>query len=415
MNLFELKNGELFCEAVPLSAIAAEVGTPVYVYSAGTLRHHFRAFDDPFGPVPHVTCYSVKSCSNLSIIKLFGAIGGGLDIVSGGELFRGLRAGIDPGKIVFSGVGKQVWEIEAALDAGIMMFNAESHQELSAISDAARRLGKRAPVSIRVNPDVDPVTHPYLATGLMKSKFGIPLARAYDEYVHAASLPGLDVVGIDCHIGSQLTSVAPFVDAIRKVLGFAARLRSAGMKIDYFDIGGGLGITYADETPPHPTEYAAGVIRELTDRGFTLVFEPGRVLTGNAGVLLTRVIYLKENGPRSFVVTDAAMNDLIRPSFYNAFHAIRPVRPRGAAARIYDIVGPVCESGDFLAKDREMESVAQGDLLAVMSAGAYGFSMSSNYNSRPRAAEALVDGEGFSVVRRRETLDDLIRGEEAAG
>jgi diaminopimelate decarboxylase len=412
MNLFEYRNGELFCEGVRLAEIAEGVGTPCYVYSAGTLRHHYSAFDAPFGSVPHLTCYSVKSNSNLSVIRLFKSAGSGLDIVSGGELHRGLLAGVDADKIVFSGVGKQRWEMEMALGAGILMFNVESHDELVALNAVAVSAGRRAPVALRVNPDVNPSTHPYLATGLKKSKFGIPIARAFDEYRFAASLPCIEVVGIDCHIGSQLTTVDPFIEAISKIHAFTQRLAEAGITLKYFDIGGGLGITYDTETPPHPTIYAGEVLRELSKSGFKLLFEPGRVLVGNAGVLLTRVLYLKENEAKSFVVVDAAMNDLIRPSFYEAFHSIKPVRSGTASITTrVDVVGPVCESGDFLARDRELESVAGGDLLAVMSAGAYGFSMSSNYNSRPRVAEVLVDGGSYAIARKRETLDDLVRGE----
>jgi diaminopimelate decarboxylase len=420
MNLFDYRGDDLHCEGVPVARIAAEVGTPCYVYSAGTLRHHFRAFDGAFSGIDHLTCYSVKSNSNLSIIRLFREMGSGVDIVSGGELHRALTAGVDPKKIVFSGVGKQRWEMTAALTAGILMFNVESHDELVALDGAARDAGVRAPVSLRVNPDVDPATHPYLATGLRKSKFGIPIARAFDEYLAARDLPGIEVVGIDCHIGSQLTSLAPFVDAVRKVTAFIGTLAGHGISVRYLDIGGGLGIAYDGETPPHPIEYAGEVkgamddcVRTAACGGLTLVFEPGRVLVGNAGALLTRVLYLKENEAKKFVVVDAAMNDLIRPSFYDARHAIVPARREaGAPVVTVDVVGPVCESGDFLAQDRAMPRASGGDLLAVMSAGAYGFAMASNYNSRPRPAEVLVDGDGYRVVRRRETLADLIRGEE---
>jgi diaminopimelate decarboxylase len=411
MHLFEYKSGRMHCEGVPLAKIAAEVGTPVYVYSAGTLSHHFKAFDSPFSGVPHITCLSVKSNSNVSLIRLFAGLGSGVDIVSGGELFRAQRAGVDPQKIVFSGVGKQRAEMDAAIAAGILMFNVESHDELVALDAAARSAGKRARISLRVNPDVDPATHPYLATGLKKSKFGIPIARAFDEYLFAKTLPGVEIAGVDCHIGSQLTAVEPFIDAIRKVLTFTRRLRDAGIALRCFDIGGGLGITYDEEKPPHPAEYAGGVIRELSQSGFTLIFEPGRVIVGNAGVLLSTVLYLKENEAKRFVVVDAAMNDLIRPSLYGAFHAIKPVVPREGEQAPVDVVGPVCESGDFLAQDRMMPPVERGDLLAVMSAGAYGFSMASNYNSRPRPAEVLVEGNTYRVIRERETLEDLVRGE----
>ncbi|MFA6033319.1 MAG: diaminopimelate decarboxylase [Myxococcota bacterium] len=412
MNLFDYKGGELFCEGVALSRIAADVGTPAYVYSAGTLRHHFNAFDGPFAGVQHITCFSLKSCSNLSIVRLFARMGSGVDIVSGGELYRALKAGVPASRIVFSGVGKQAWEMRMALEAGILMFNCESHDELCALDAVARSMGRRAPISLRINPDVDPATHHYIATGLKKSKFGIPIASARSEYLFARTLPGVEIVGVDCHIGSQLTQTSPFVEAVRKILELALELADDGVQIRYFDIGGGLGITYDNETPPHPVEYAGEVIRELSSSGYTLVFEPGRVLVGNAGALLGRVIYLKENGVKRFVVVDTAMNDLIRPALYGAFHAIRPVVPRDGGGSVVDVVGPVCESSDFMAQDRELGPVERGDLLAVMSAGAYGFAMSSNYNSRARAVEVLVDGDSYRVIRRRETLEDLVRGEE---
>jgi len=413
LNLFCYKDGkELFCEDVKLAEIAASFGTPAYVYSSGTLKQHFKVFDEAFSKIPHITCFSIKSNSNLSIIRLFLSLGGGLDIVSGGELYRSLRAGADPSRIVFSGVGKQKWEMEMAIQAGILMFNVESHDELLSLNETAGKIGRKAPVSFRVNPDVDPRTHPYLATGLRKSKFGIPIARAFEEYLFASKLPNLEIIGVDCHIGSQLTSVEPFVDAVKRVKAFIKRLREAGIHINYLDIGGGLGITYDQETPPHPAVYAAELLKELADEELKIIFEPGRVLVGNAGVLLTKVLYLKENGDKNFIIVDAAMNDLIRPSIYGAFHQIKPVRISNGTKIKADVVGPICESGDFFAKDREIDSVECGDLLAVMSSGAYGFSMSSNYNSRLRAAEVLVDGGQCSLIRKRETLGDLVRGEE---
>jgi diaminopimelate decarboxylase len=418
MHFFDYRGDELCAEAVPLRAIAAEVGTPTYVYSHATIERHFKVFDAAFKRSKHVICYSMKANSNLAVLRAMVALGSGVDIVSGGELFRALRVGADPKKIVFSGVGKTEDEIEYALEAGILAFNVESHDELDAIERVAARprfKDRRAPISLRVNPDVDAQTHPYISTGLKKNKFGIPVSRAREEYRYAAGRPHLEVVGIDCHIGSQLTKVTPFRDAIARVTDLVEKLATDGIAVHHVDIGGGLGIPYNAEEPPSPEEYGAaieGALGPLVERGLMVLCEPGRVIVGNAGVLLTRVLYLKQGEEKSFVIVDAAMNDLIRPSFYNSFHAIQPVRHGVSEKLVADVVGPICETGDFLARDRELPQPAAGDLLAVMSAGAYGFSMASNYNSRPRAAEVMVKGDRFAVVRRREEPDDLVRGEE---
>ena len=416
MHHFEYRKGELFAEGVPVRRIAREVGTPAYVYSLATLKRHYRVFDQAFARVPHVVCFSVKSNSNLAVLRAFAREGSGFDIVSGGELFRALKAGADPKKIVFSGVGKKKKEIEDALAAGILMFNVESEEELSFLNEVSGGLRKRAPISLRVNPDVDPKTHPYISTGMKKSKFGIDIKRSAELYKKALSLKNLEVIGVDCHIGSQLTSVGPFVDAVSRIREYLDRvlvgyLRKEGVDVRYLDLGGGLGIQYKDEEPPHPEEYAAALIQGLEGLAVTLILEPGRVMVGNAGILVTEVLYLKETEEKRFVVVDGGMNDLIRPALYGSYQAIRPVVERKAETIVADVVGPICESGDFFAKDREIEKPQRGDLLAVMSAGAYGFTMSSNYNSHPRAPEVLVDGENFYVVRARESLDDLIKGE----
>ncbi|MFQ5665126.1 MAG: diaminopimelate decarboxylase [Candidatus Binatia bacterium] len=411
MHHFQPHNGELYAEGVPLSAIAARVGTPCYVYSLATLRRHYGVFDEAFAAVPHLICFSVKANSNLAVLHTFARAGSGFDIVSGGELFRALKAGADPGKIVFSGVGKRREEILAALRAGILMFNVESAGELDVINSAAAEVGLRAPVALRVNPDVDPRTHPYISTGLKQSKFGIHIERSLEDYRRARTLPNIDVLGVDCHIGSQLTTVPPFVDALARIRDLVERLEQEDFQIRYLDIGGGLGITYNDEQPPQPREYAAALIDARRGVDATLLLEPGRVIVGNAGILLTRVLYLKGTDEKNFVVVDGGMNDLIRPALYGSYQAIQAVVPRHNGSITADVVGPVCESGDFFAKDRQLTALEPGDLLAIMGAGAYGFVMASNYNTRPRAAEILVDGEQFHVVRERETLDDLIRGE----
>ena len=416
MHHFEYRNGEMFAEAVPLKKIAKEVGTPAYVYSLATLKRHFRVFDQAFAAVPHIVCFSVKANSNIALLKAFAKEGSGFDIVSGGELFRALKAGGDPQKIVFSGVGKKREEIEYALDSGILMFNVESEQELVALNEIAAGAGKRAPISLRVNPDVDPQTHPYISTGMKKSKFGVDIKKSLETYRKAVALPNVDVVGVDCHIGSQLTSVTPFVDALAKVREYLERvlvgeMRKEGTQIRYLDLGGGLGINYHDETPPSPDEYAKAIIEGLEGLDVTLILEPGRVIVGNAGILVTEVQYLKETDTKKFVIVDGGMNDLIRPALYGSYQAIQPVAENNAENIVADVVGPICESGDFFAKDREIARPKRGDLLAVMSAGAYGFTMASNYNSHPKPPEILVDGDKYYVIRSRETLDDLIRGE----
>jgi diaminopimelate decarboxylase len=409
MHDFIYKGKSLYCEDVPVERIAAEVGTPLYLYSRATLERHFSVFDGAFSSVPHLTCYSVKACSNIALLRLFARLGAGVDVVSGGEIFRALKAGVPAAKIVYSGVGKKRAEIEYALQCDILQFNVESAQELELISQVAEALGRKARIALRINPDVDPKTHPYISTGLKKNKFGIKIEAALDEYTKAAGLPGIQVTGIACHIGSQITEVSPFVDALKRVKAFVQALAARGIAIAYLDIGGGLGITYNEETPPHPSEYAGAVISELQGMNCTLILEPGRVIVGNAGALVARVLYEKKSEAKNFIVVDAAMNDLVRPSLYDAFHEIRPVQITGAPVIAADIVGPICESGDFLARSRQIADLAQGELIAVMSAGAYGFSMSSNYNSRPRAAEVLVSGGSFSVIRQRETCEDMVR------
>lgn len=411
MHHFHRRNGELYAEDVPVREIAAHLGTPCYVYSLATLRRHFRVFDEAFEAIDHVVCFSVKANSNLAVLRTFVNEGGGFDIVSGGELFRALRAGADPAKIVFSGVGKSRDEIRAALAAGILMFNVESPGELDAISDVAAAMKRQARVALRVNPDVDPQTHPYISTGLKKSKFGIHIQRSLEDYRRARSLPYVEVVGIDCHIGSQLTTVPPFVDALQRIRELAERLRGEDFDIRFIDMGGGLGITYNDEHPPQPREYATAIVEGLRGLDVTLILEPGRVIAGNAGMLLTRVLYLKGTDEKNFVVVDSGMNDLIRPALYGSFQAVEPALLRNGEGFTADVVGPVCESGDFLAKDRRLPAIEPGDLLAVMSAGAYGFVMSSNYNTRPRPPEVLVAGSEIHVIRARETEDDLVRGE----
>jgi diaminopimelate decarboxylase len=412
MHNFQYRNNELFCEDVPVADIAREVKTPFYLYSYETLKRHFRAFDDSFKGIEHLTCFSMKSNSNMAVLRLFANEGGGVDIVSGGELYRAMKAGVDPGKIVYSGVGKTVEELEYAVSSDILMFNSESGQELITLNDVAKRLNRKARVSIRVNPDVDPQTHPYISTGLKENKFGIDIKKSLEEYRVAAGLRNLVVTGVSCHIGSQLTKVSPFVDSIRKVKELIGRLKDAGIHIRYLDIGGGLGITYNEEKPPLPAEYAAAIKEEIGKTDLTLILEPGRVLVGNACVLVAKVLYTKSSADKNFIIVDAAMNDLMRPSLYGSFHGIQAVNTTGRKRIRADIVGPICESGDFLAKDRDVEALAQGDLLAVMSAGAYGFSMSSTYNSRPRVAEVMAKGDSYRVIRKRETCEDLVKGEE---
>jgi diaminopimelate decarboxylase len=406
-------NGELYCEGVPVRTVAQRVGTPFYLYSSNTLSNHFRAFDSAFAGVAHLICFALKSNSNSAVLRLLGREGCGADIVSGGELFRALRAGIDPHKIVYAGVGKRRDEIEYALKVGILMFNVESGEELLALDRAAKEMHAVARIALRVNPDIDPKTHPYISTGLKENKFGIPIDQALEFYQTAKGLANLEVVGVHQHIGSQITEVQPFVDALEKLVGFVKKLKDAGIKIQYINIGGGLGIPYKDETPPLPKEVAQAIRPLLKSCECTIVMEPGRAIVGNAGILVTSALYHKDSGEKRFLIVDAGMNDLIRPSLYEAYHDIRPVvEPAKAAEAVFDVVGPICESGDFLGRDRKMPEINQGDLLAVMSAGAYGFTMSSNYNSRPRAAEVLVRGNDYYIVRERETYTDLVKGEK---
>ncbi len=413
MHDFQYKQGELYCEGVPVRTVAQRVGTPFYLYSSNTLANHFRAFDSAFSGVPRIICFALKSNSSSAVLRLLGREGAGADIVSGGELFRALRAGIDPKKIVYAGVGKRRDEIEYALKVGILMFNVESGDELQALSRAAAEMRSIARIALRVNPNIDPKTHAYISTGLKENKFGIPIEQALEYYQAAKTLPNVEIAGVHQHIGSQITEVQPFIDALEKVVAFVQELRAAGIGIKFIDIGGGLGITYKDETPPLPRELASAVQPLLKKSGCTLVLEPGRAIVGNAGILVTRAVYRKDSGGKRFLIVDAGMNDLIRPSLYDAYHDIKPVvEPKSSDQTVFDVVGPICESGDFLAKDREMPAVNQGDLLAVMSAGAYGFSMSSNYNSRPRAAEVMVKAGEFFIVRERETYNDLTRGEK---
>ncbi len=411
MDYFNYREGVLCAEAVSLEGIAERYGTPCYVYSRATLERHWRAFDNSLAARPHLVCYAVKANANLAVLNVLARLGSGFDIVSLGELERVLAAGGIPGKIVFSGVGKREDEILRALETGIRCFNVEVPGELDRINRLAGRLGVKAPVSLRVNPDVDAQTHPYISTGLKENKFGIDIGMALSEYERAASLPNLQVVGVDCHIGSQLTSTGPFLDALDRVLALTEALQQRGIRLHHLDLGGGLGICYRDEQPPEPYELAAAVNARLMDAPYEILIEPGRAIVGNAGILLTKVEYLKSNSVKNFAIVDAGMNDLLRPALYNAWQAILPVREGGnGGAKVWDIVGPVCETGDFLGKEREL-AILQGDLLAVRSAGAYGFSMSSNYNSRPRPAEVMVDGDSAHLVRARETLADLYAGE----
>lgn len=415
MNHFSTgPDGALWCEDVPLERIAQEVGTPCYVYSTATLTRHYRVFDGALSSIEHKICYSVKACSNLAILRLLANEGAGFDIVSGGELYRLQAAGIPTDWVVFSGVGKTAEEMRRALDANIHTFNVESEAELRLLAQVAAEVpGRVAPVSLRVNPDVDAQTHPYISTGLKGNKFGIAWDRALPTYDLAASLDSVRVIGADCHIGSQLLRMDPLMEALDMMLGLVTELRARGHVIQTLDMGGGLGITYYDETPPSPDEFAHAFAERVRGYDLTLVFEPGRVIVGNAGALLTRVLYCKDGGAKRFVVVDAAMNDSVRPALYDAYHELRPVRPppKSAPLRRVDVVGPICESGDFFARARRMPPIEDGALLAMMSAGAYGFAMASNYNSRPRVPEVLVNGAGYDIVRCRETLADLVRGE----
>ena len=411
MHDFQYKKDELYCEEIPISAIADSVGTPFYLYSYNTLLNHFKVFDSAFSSVQHLVCFSVKANSNIAVLKTLINQGGGVDIVSGGELFRALMAGADPKKIVYSGVGKRVDEIEFALQTDILMFNIESTQEPKVIDSVAGKLGNRARISFRINPDIDPKTHPYISTGLKKNKFGINIKKSLEEYRHAKRLKHIDIVGVDCHIGSQITDVAPFIDALKRIKELVVELQKEGININYLDLGGGLGITYDEETPPHPNIYAQAIIKEVSNLNCMLILEPGRVIVGNAGILVTKALYTKKSEDKNFVIVDAGMNDLSRPTLYGSFHGIQPVKLMKRSEFVADLVGPICESGDFLARDRKMPQFERGDLVAIMSAGAYGFTMSSNYNSRPRVPEVMVAGDEFYIIREREEYDDLIKGE----
>jgi diaminopimelate decarboxylase len=412
MDHFEYRNNALHAEDVSLTRIAQDYGTPAYVYSRATLERHWKAFDDAFSGLEHLVCYAVKANSNLAVLNVLARLGSGFDIVSAGELARVLAAGGKAEKTVFSGVGKTHDEIDYALKQNIRCFNVESVPELQRISDVAAKLGVTAPISLRVNPDVDAQTHPYISTGLKENKFGIDIDTAVEVYQQASQLPNLNIIGVDCHIGSQLTSVAPFVDALDRVLALIDRLDGIGITIRHLDIGGGLGIQYRDETPPSPAQYAEALRGKLAARGLEVLLEPGRAIAGNAGVLLTRVEYIKPTEAKHFAIVDAAMNDLLRPALYQSWQAIEPVAPNPSVpTQRYDIVGPICETGDFLGKDRDL-SIQQGDLLAIRSAGAYGFTMSSNYNSRPRVVELMVDGDKVHVARARETVESLYAGEQ---
>lgn len=410
MDHFQYKGDSLFAEDVAVEEIARRFGTPCYVYSRATIERHWRVFDEALDARPHLICYSVKANGNLAVLDVMARLGSGFDIVSGGELQRVIKAGGDPRKVVFSGVGKRADEMREALELGIRCFNVESEGELVRLNDVAAGLNAVAPISLRVNPDVDAKTHPYIATGLKENKFGIDIKEAESIYHRAAAMSNIRVEGIDCHIGSQLTELTPFLEALQRVVALADRLATQGITIDHLDLGGGLGIRYNDESPPLPEDYAKQIFTALKDDRREVLLEPGRVIMGNAGVLLTRVEYLKRTG-KDFAVVDAAMNDLLRPALYSAWQEIVPVRKRSdVETKRYDIVGPVCESADSLGKDREL-AIAQDDLLAVRSAGAYGFCMASNYNARPRPAEVMVDGGECHLVRARETIEMLTAGE----
>lgn len=411
MDHFDYRDGQLHAEQVPLAQIAERFGTPCYVYSRATLERHWLAFDQAFGDHPHQVCYAVKANSNLGVLDVLTRLGSGFDIVSLGELERVLTARGDPQRVVFSGVGKQELEMRRALEVGIRCFNVESAAELERLNSVASVMGVSAPVALRVNPDVDAHTHPYISTGLRENKFGIPIESAAGLYARIAELPHVHVSGVDCHIGSQLTQLSPFLDALDRVLALVDDLAADGIEIDHLDLGGGLGVRYAEEAPPEPADYAQALLERLRNRPYEIFIEPGRAIAANAGILLTRVEYLKDNGAKHFAIVDAAMNDLIRPSLYSAWQDVVTVaaEPHGTRA-VFDLVGPICETGDFIGKDREL-TLSPGDLLAVRSSGAYGFSMASNYNSRPRAAEVMVDGSQVHLVRERELIDDLLRGE----
>ncbi len=411
MEAFTYRNGRLYAEDIPLSEIARQFGTPCYVYSGKAIEEAWRDFAQAFGHYPHLICYAVKANSNLAILNLLARLGSGFDIVSVGELERVLRAGGDPARVVFAGVGKRIDEMQRALETGIRCFNIESAAELERLNQVAAKMELSAPVSIRVNPDVDAKTHPYISTGLNQNKFGIAMHDALDIYIQAARMEHIEIRGVSCHIGSQLTSMEPLLNALDRLLGLVDTLERKDIGIEHLDIGGGLGIRYRDETPPSPSAYARAIMARLQDRPYELIVEPGRAIVGNSGVLLTRIEYLKHTGRREFAIVDAAMNDLLRPALYNSWQDIVPVEPRLAGKpRVYEVVGPICESGDFLGRER-MLCVEAGDLLAIRSAGAYGFSMSSTYNSRPRAAEVMIVGDQAYLIRERDSVHDLMAGE----
>lgn len=416
MHDFEYKNGELYCEDVSLEKIAREIGTPFYCYSQHTLVRHFHVFDDAFKDIDHLVCFAVKANSNIAVLKELVDAGAGCDIVSGGELFRAQKAGADPMKTVYAGVGKTEEEIEYAINSGVLMFNVESSQELFAIDSVAGRIGKKGRVALRINPDVDPKTHPYISTGLKENKFGFKIETALEDYLLASNLDHIEIVGVHQHIGSQITEISPFVDALSRLLEFVAKLRENNINIKYINLGGGLGIPYKDESPPLPSELAKEIVPLLKESGCTIIFEPGRMIAGNAGVLVSRVLYTKQNDGKIFFIVDAGMNDLVRPTLYGAHQNIQPVQQEVAGRKKVsaDVVGPICETGDFLAKDRLIPELKKDDLIAVMSSGAYGFTMSSNYNSRKRVPEVMVKSDRYFVIRERETMDDLVRGEKFA-
>lgn len=411
MHHFTYRQNEMYCEDVPIKKIAKEVGTPFYIYSYATLKRHFCAFDQAFEGINRLVCYSAKANSNHAILALLNNLGSGLDIVSGGELFRGVKAGILPDKMVYSGVGKRIDEIDYALESGILMFNVESLEELNLIDKRAGFLKKKAAVAIRVNPDVDPQTHPYISTGLKKNKFGIDTRTSIEGYKAARALKNIEIIGIDCHIGSQITKVQPFKDALKSLKSLITELKKIGIEIKYLDMGGGLGITYDDESPPQLNEYAKAIVESLKETDLQLILEPGRVIVGNAGILVAKALFRKSTSAKKFIIVDAGMNDLLRPALYDAFHSILPVVKSDDEFVKADIVGPICESSDFLAADRKVPDVKNGDLIAVMSAGAYGFAMSSNYCSRLKVAEVMVKDNRFHVVTQRQGYEDLVKGE----
>lgn len=411
MNFFEYKDGQLYAEDVPLRHIVKRVGTPMYVYSYKTFQRHFKVFNGAFKSIPHITCYSCKANSNGALLRMVAKMGGGADVVSSGELFRALRVSIPANKIVFSGVGKTEAEIKYAVQSRILMINMESKDEVRTVARVARRMRTKVAVSIRVNPEIDPKTHPYITTGLKKNKFGILWEEAHRLYRQIADEPFLAAVGISSHIGSQITQMGPFIEAVQSLKGMVAELEKEGVTLKYIDVGGGLGIPYKEELPPHPDEYGPPIERELRGSGLTLVLEPGRVIVGNSGIFVTKLLYIKKTPEKHFYIVDGAMNDLVRPALYDAYHEIVPLEQTDGKKEKVDVVGPICESGDFLARDRKMPLLEPGAVLAVLGAGAYGFSMSSNYNSRRRVPEVLVRGKEFFVVRKRESLKDLARGE----